>query len=177
MPLTTASFSVSQPVGESNVITLTDTSTGTDGRLTNRHIYLRKSDGTYLTLTDGVDYIDWDYADESIDVDILDKDYALWITVYWMIGEESEYNATGAYGLTSYNEDFDYQLTNTLALNPLLVNDNFFIKHKTDLRTFIDSGDNAIARAQDVSSAQICYDKATELRLNSKYYFNESQIN
>ena len=176
MPLTTASFSVSQPVGESNVITLTDTSTGTDGRITNRHIYLRKSDGTYLTLDDGNDYIDWDYADESIDVDILDKDYALCITVYWMINAESEYNATGFYGLTSYNEEFDYQLTDILALNPLLVNDNYFIKHKTDLRTFIDSGDNAISRNQDISSAQICYDKATELRLNSQYYFNESQI-
>ena len=176
MPITTASFSVSQPVGESNIITITDTSIGSDGFLTGRRIYFRKSDGTYLTLDDGNDFVTWSILDNSINVDVLDKDYALWIVVDWMTDDEVIYDANGFYGLTSYNEEFDYQLTDILALNPLLVNDNYFIKHKTDLRTFIDSGDNAISRNQDISSAQICYDKATELRLNSQYHFNESQI-
>lgn len=84
------------------------------------------------------------------------------------------YSTSGTYGLTGYNEDFDYQLTSLMASNPLLVNDNYFFKHKSDLRLFIDSGNQAIERAGDIVNAQLCYDQATELRTNSQYYFNES---
>ena len=79
------SFTVSQPVGENNIVTVTDTSTGTDSAINARRVYLRKSDGTFL-VPEGTatDYVDWAWADTSIDIDVLDKDYALEITVEWL---------------------------------------------------------------------------------------------
>jgi hypothetical protein len=61
-----------------------------------------------------------------------------------------------------------------LAANPLLVNDNSFWRQKTNLRLFIDSGNQAIVQSSDIASAQLCYDLETNLMLNSEYYFNES---
>ena len=76
------------------------------------------------------------------------------------------------YGFTEYNEMFDYGLTQMLTANPLLINDNDYFPHKSDLRTSIDSGNQAIIYAQDLFAAQQCYDRATNLRLSSQYYFN-----
>ena len=172
----TASISVSQTVGDASIVTIEDTSTGSDGSITSRVVYLQKSDGTYLVPSGTTtDYVVWDYADASIDIDCLDKDYALSVTVEWLdVTNVVLYTVTGVYGLTSYNEDFDYGLTTLLAANQLLVNDNSFKDNKSNLRLFIDSGDNAITRSSDIVSAQLCYDQATNLRLNSIYYFNES---
>ena len=171
-----ASFSASQPSGEPSVITLTDTSTGSDASISVRHVYLRKSDGTFLVPTDTTtDYIVWDYADAGIDIDCLDKDYALLITVEWLnVGEVVLHDSSSYNAFTSYNEDFDYTLTTMLSANRLLTNDNTFRQNKFDLRTYIDSGDKALARYSDIANAQICYDAATSVRLGSQYYFNES---
>jgi len=172
----TASVSISQTVGEPSIVTIEDTSTGSDVNVTSRVVYLLKSDGTFLVPSGTTtDYVVWDYADASIDIDCLDRDYALSITVEWLdVTDVVLYTTNGLYGLTSYNEDFDYDLTTVLAANPLLINDNSFKKNKSDLRLFIDSGDNAITRASDIVSAQQCYTEATNIRLNSIYYFNES---
>lgn len=131
---------------------------------------------TEVTLpVDGMDYNYWSYADSTVDYDLLDKDYALKITVSWLDGDGATiYSTSGEYGLTSYNEDFDYDLTTILASNPLLINDNSFKENKSNLRLYIDSGDNAILRSSDIVSAQQCYTEATNIRLGSIYYFNES---
>ncbi len=84
------------------------------------------------------------------------------------------YVSTQIVGFTSFNEDFDYNLSTMLAANPLLINDNSFKDNKANLRLFIDSGDKAITNASDIVSAQLCYDQGTALRLSSPYYFNES---
>lgn len=173
MPLT-VSFTATQPVGEPSVVTITDTSTGVDAAVTQRRVYLAKDDGTFLVPSGtSTDYIQWSYADSSIDIDALvDRDYALLITVEWLnVSNTVLYNTSQNKGFTSFNEDFDYQLTQMLSGNPLLVNDANFFQSKSDLRTEIDSGDKAITRADDIYGAQQCYDRATNLRLNSQYYF------
>lgn len=86
----------------------------------------------------------------------------------------SIYSSTQLSGFTEYNEEFDYNLSSMLAANPLLINDNSFRENKTNLRLFIDSGNNAISYSSDIVSAQLCYDEGTKLRLGSPYYFNES---
>jgi hypothetical protein len=174
MPLT-PSFSVSQPIGKNNTVTITDTSTGSDPLVISRKLYLRKSDGTYITLGGATDYIPWSIAVASIDIDTLDKDYALRITVEWLRVSNVQYSEFNIYGLTAYNEDFDYQLTSVLCSNQLLVNDNHFLDSKSELRLLIDAGNQAIETAGDLTSAQLCYDQATDLRVNSQYYFNSIQ--
>jgi len=167
-------FSTNQTLGNPSAITITDTSTGSDGTITQRRVYLRQANGSFLVPTGtSTDYIEWDYADSSIDIDALIVDVALDVIVQWLnISNTVLYDKTSLVGFTLYNETFDYQLTQLLAANPLLVNDNNFFEHKSDLRTFIDSGNQAIELADDILAAQLCYTAATDLRLSSQYLFN-----
>lgn len=169
----TPEFSITQPVGEPSVVTLTDDSTSPDPSITTRRVYFQKSDGEYLTSEGNAnDYEDWPIADLEKEFDLLDKDYALTIIVQWMIGSTATYSKTHDTGLTSFNEEFDYGLTQKLSGNPLLVDDNRFFLNKSNLRTEIDSGNQAILRAGDMAGAQQCYDRATAIRLNSSSLFN-----
>ena len=170
-----ASATATQPVGEPSVVTVEDTSTGSDGDITTRRVYLRQADGSFL-VPDGVDtyYTPFPLGSDTIDIDALDKDYCLDVIVEWLDtnGDVLYDDTLEAQGFTSYNEDFDYGLTQQLTGNPLLFNDNKFFQEKSNLRTYIDSGDQAAERATDIYGAQQCYDLATNLRLNSQYYFN-----
>lgn len=170
----TLNFSTSQPVGEPSVVTVEDESTGSDAAITQRRVYLRQANGEFLVPSGTTtDYIEWDYSQSTIDIDALDKDYALDVVVEWLnVSNVVLYDKTLPRGFTSYNEDFDYGLTQQLSGNPMLINDNRFFTEKSDLRTAIDSGDQALDRASDVYGAQRCYDTATNLRLKSQYYFN-----
>jgi len=82
------------------------------------------------------------------------------------------YDSTQYLGFTLFNETEDYSQTQLMAANPLLINDNNFWKNKQLLRTLIDSGNNAIEFASDLYNAQLCYDKATDIRNNAQYLFN-----
>lgn len=169
----TVNFETSQTYGIPDSINFVDTSTGTDGSITSRRVYMKTSANTYLvekgTTTN---YEFWDYADSTITLSVLPKDYALEITVEWMAGDTVVYDKVYTLGFTLYNETFDYQLTQVLTGNPLVINDNNFFPNKSDLRVNIDGGNQAIFFATDLFSAQQCYDRATNLRLNSQYYFN-----
>ncbi|MDE1767227.1 MAG: hypothetical protein KGI27_13295, partial [Thaumarchaeota archaeon] len=139
-------FSVSQVTGYPSQIVLTDTSTGSDGSIASRRVYLAKADGTFLVPAGtSTQYITWAYANASITIDALDKDYALLITVQWLdAGGAILYALNSLNGETLYNETFDYLLTQMMASNPYLVNDNDFFPNKSLLRTFIDAGNQAI---------------------------------
>lgn len=164
-----------QPIlGVPSDLLFTDTSTGSDTDILSRVIYLAKIDGSYLVPEDTLtDYIEWDLDDPTLTVDVLNKDYALVVTVTWL-GLDSEvlYSKVYLLGFTAYNETFDYYLTQMLAANPSLINDNNFWDNKSTLRTYIDSGNQALVLASDQGNAQICYDEATKLRVGSQYYYN-----
>lgn len=161
-------ISVSQTIGEPSIVTVTDDSTGSDPAITQRRVYLNTASNTKL-VPEGTstEYISWPYSSSSISIDALDKDYALSITVQWLdVSDTVLYDKTVDCGLTLYNETFDYQLTQMVSGNPLLINDNGFFQKKSDLRTNIDSGNKALLFAADLFGAQQCYDLATNIRLN-----------
>jgi hypothetical protein len=169
----TANFTTSQTYGVPDSINFVDTSTGTDGTITSRRVYMKTSANTYLVEAGTTTtYEIWDYANSTITLSVLPKDYALEITVQWMAGASVVTSKVYNLGFTLYNETFDYQLTQVLTGNPLVINDNNFFPNKSDLRVNIDGGNQAIFFATDIFSAQQCYDRATNLRLGSQYYFN-----
>jgi len=170
----TANFSTSQTLGLPREINFTDTSTGSDVNVISRRIYLQAYDGTFLVESGTTtDYEAWAIADTTITLDVLSKDYALTVTVEWMgVSGQVLYSKQYVLGFTLYNETFDYQLTQALAGNPLLINDNNFFQNKSALRTDIDSGNQAVEFASDTYNAQLAYDAATALRLKSQYFFN-----
>lgn len=173
-------FSTSQVLGLPNSITLTDTSTGTDAAVVSRRVFMQTAANDYLVEVGTTsNYEEWIVSVPgalnplSIAFDVLNKDYALYITVQWLNSANIIlYSKQYLLGFTLYNEAFDYQLTQVLSGNPLVINDNNFFPNKSDLRVNIDSGNQAIFFATDLFAAQQCYDRATNLRLNSQYYFN-----
>ena len=169
-------FTITQTPGSPSVVTATNTATGSDVAVTQLRIYLAKYDGSYFVPTGTTtDYVAWALASASINIPELDKDYAFLITVQWLnVSNAVLYTKSEVFGLTGYGEDFDYQLTQMLTVNPNNFNDNDFFNTKMDLRNYLDSGDNAISRASDRYSAQMCYDKATDLRIKSAYNFNSN---
>lgn len=173
MPFVPA-FSYSQPVGGPEIVALQDDSTGEDAAITQRRVYLQKYDGSYLVPDDvDTDYIEWDWADETIDIDALDKDYALLVIIQWLDASDVVlYTDSERIGFTQYNEEFDYQLTQLQAGNPVLISDGRFFQLKSDLRTEIDSGNQAVSLVVDLYGAQLCYDAATQIRLKASTLFS-----
>ena len=175
MPLT-PNFSTSQAVGEPSVITVTDTSTGSDAAIASRRVYLVDYEGNYVVASGTTTaYTPWPLAQTSIDIDCLTEDMALSVVVTWNdAGGVQLYTKTVLTGFTLYNETFYYSLTQGQAAvsNPsYILQDNGYFDNKSRLRTLIDSGDQAIALGGDITSAQECYDLATFMVTNQNNYF------
>jgi hypothetical protein len=171
------SFTAESVAGVESDILFTDTSSGSDGTIVTRRIYVSTDTGEFLVEAGTTtDYELWDFADSSIQLNLLSKDYAVKITVEWRNGADEfvyDYTIDGI-GFKEYNENFSYQLTQLLAGNPLLFNDNNYKNNKSDLRDAINSGDQALLQATSLYNAQRCYDIGTELRLKSQYFFNQN---
>lgn len=175
MPLA-VNFNTSQPIGQPGMITITDTTTGSDVAVVSRRVYFRTATGTFLVEEGNSSQYELfpDFPTMTNETyDVLTKDYALTLTVEWLDNSSTVlYSLTkGPIGFKSYNEDWDYQLTQMASGNPMLINDDKFMETKSNLRTYIDSGDNAILNATDIFGAQQCYDLATQIRINSPYFF------
>jgi hypothetical protein len=170
----TPNFTVTQSFGTPTNLTFTDTSTGSDSSIASRNIYIQQVDGTYIVMTGNTsDYTTWDYDLSTITLDILTKDVAVTITIDWVDDYGVRvYTSTKIFSFTNFNEKFDYGTTQMLTANPMLINDNDFFVHKADMRVSIDSGNQAFNLVGDLFSAQQCYDRATNLRTSSQYYFN-----
>lgn len=174
----TVSFTAESVSGSPSDILFTDTSTGTDVAVTSRRIYVSDKDGDFL-VEDGTstEYEVWAIPlATDITLDLLASDMAVRITVQWLdVSNVVLYDYTiDAIGFTEYNEDFDYELTQRMSANPLLINDNNFWGNKSKLRSLIDAGNNAITNASDISNAQLCYDVATGMQDNAQYLFNSN---
>lgn len=130
-------FSVSQNIGANSILIFQDTSSGSNPFITERHIYLRKSDGTFLVPEGNTtDYIVWPLSTNPFSVDVLDKDYALSIVVEWNNDGSIPSNGMwawylGSIGVTGTDEVTDwadqsgnqYDLTTTTFVFPELVED------------------------------------------------------
>lgn len=171
----TVNFATSQTLGIPNVINFTDTSSGVfDTNIDSRRVYMMDSANNYLVeLGTTTNYEYWDINYDTISFDVLAKDMALFVTVEWLDAADLIISSKSyTLGFTLYNETFDYQLTQVLSGNPLVINDHNFFMNKSDLRVNIDGGNQSVYFATDIYAAQQCYDRATNFRLNSPYFFN-----
>jgi hypothetical protein len=171
MPIVPA-FTVAQSTALPSTLSLSDTSSGSDGTITARRVYLQKSDGTYLvpagTLTD---YIVWSYGDPSILLDVMDRDYALLIRVDWMAGSNVAYTSSSLNVFTLYAEQFHYQLTQYQTSSPSVIDNQWYYDNKLKLRVSIDEAVNAVEIGGDIFAAQGALDRAAYLILNQSKFF------
>jgi len=172
MPLV-PNFTASQFSGTPSIITLTDTSTGSDVTIAKRRVYLLQSNGTFLVPTETTtDYINWNLSDPSISLNVLSQDTALSITVQWLTSTNAIVTSKViSFAFTAYNETFYYGLTEQQVASPAIVNSTFWYQNKMILRVELDSAVQAITFASDIFSAQQALNRATYLVTNSNYYF------
>jgi hypothetical protein len=165
-------FSASQSLGELSTLTLTDTSTGL-GSYTSRLIYIQKQDGTYLVPSGTItDFIEWAAASSTKDIeDLLDRDYALLVTIKWLNGSTIAYTKVLLYCFTGYTREFLLDLSRAQAANPALLNSKNYFSNKLKLRCLVEDADELVELADDQTGAQLCLNQAKELTDNQVYFF------
>lgn len=169
MPLV-PNFSISSNITTPSVLQLVDTSSGSDGAITQRRVYLQQFDGTYLVPTGTTtSYIDWAYASSTKNIDAMDKDYALNIIVQWLdVSNAVLYTKTILVEFNSYARTFRLKLLKAIASNPKLVNNQNYFDVMSQLTIYIDGANEAVTLAGDVTLAQLCNDNAAYLINNPK---------
>ncbi len=170
----TPNFSSTQLAGDLSIAVFTDTSTGS-GTITGRLIYLRKYNGDYL-VPDGVtiDYVYWPYvagAGDTINIDVLDKDYCLEVTVVFYSGSSIDSSKTIITLFTGYGDLFLRQLTQALSANKATISQNNFWYNKIKLRTLLDDAAQAVSLLNDQTIAQFCLDEEKKLTDNIQVFF------
>lgn len=167
-------FSYSQSAGDLSVGTLTDTSTGYTG-ITGRIVRFVKYGGTYLVPTGvTVNYIAWPYVagtGDTLDFDMLDKDYCLDITVYYYAGSTESTSKTILSLFTGYGDLFLRQLTQALGANRTTITAQNFWVNKNKLRVLLDDAAQAVGLLNDQTAAQLCLDEAKKLSDNISNFF------
>lgn len=172
MPLS-VNFSVSQSLANPNQLTFTDTSTGSDGTITGRRIYILDAYGNYLVESGTTtQYEEWAYPFNTVlTLDVLSKATTPNITVKWMNGSSVVYEKTvaGSYLLHLYK--FGFSLTRGVLSKPTVIQDTDYYISKIKLIVDIDDAENAISYNSDIVNAQSAADRGTHLEENQSKYF------
>lgn len=149
---------------------LTDTSVGSDTNLTGRTVYLYQASSQLL-----VSAISWPLANNTININVLDKDYALNVVVDWQssspLPSPSTYSYSLIYAFIGYAMQFLYQLTQNQTSQPAIIDDKDYYYNKGVLITEMDSAINAISPGGDLFAAQSCINRYQLLINNQTYFF------
>ena len=178
----TVAFSTNQVIGASNEIVIIDASSGSDGTVSTRRVYLVTSTGQYLTesgLSDSIAYTTWPLADgNTLTLDVLTNATVLDVTLAYVTAGGAVANGatlTVLQGFPLYAEEFYYSLTQAQAQQntppPTILQDTNYYMQKMMLRVNIDSGNNAITYGDDIVSAQNCYNLANYQIENQADFF------
>lgn len=167
-------FSTDQNAGDLSVAIYTDTSTGYSGT-TGRLLYQRKYDGNYLVPSGvTVTYTYWPYqlgTGDVLDIDCLDKDYCLDVTVVYYSGSSIQTSKTKLVLFTGYGDLFLRQLTQYLAANRISITNKNFWYNKNKLRVLLDDAAQAVSLLNDQTIAQFCLDEAKKLVDNPSLFW------
>ena len=169
----TVSFTIGQTALAPNLISATDTSTGSDGSVVGRRITFTTAEGTTLVET-GVttSYNTWALADTTDSFNVLTEDMALSIMVEWVnSGGTALYTLTQSYCLAYYNKQFLYELVQAQALTPNILQDTNYNSNVATFWTTIIGAINAVEFGADIAAAQASLNRGTEMRLNQSKYF------
>jgi hypothetical protein len=120
----------------------------------------------------GQNYNYWPYADSTISLSVLDKDYALAVTVNWLSDTNAVlYTQTILTYFSMYNDEFDYSLTSLEASDPMYIASTNWYNYRIKYRVEIDNAEQAISLASSIGNAQASLDRATYIMENQSLYF------
>jgi hypothetical protein len=174
MPLTPL-FGVTQSASDNSRITITDSSTGSDGAISSRKIFIQLANGNYLT-EDGevaaATAINWSYADSSTAISVLPRSEAPAITVQWLnSGGTVLYSKTIKYCLNLADYMFLLGLTMQQVANNSITQDKDWYANKMQMIVNANDAENAIEYANDITLAQNALDRNYFLIQNESKFF------
>lgn len=167
------SFTAGQNPLSPNIITLTDTSTGSDSDVTVRRVYFINAAGEYVVESGTTtDYEVWPYADASISLDLLTEATALSIRVDWLdISGTVLYTVSETYCFAEYLKQFAYYLAQLIAMTPPIVGATNYETNLGKLWTSIWGAINAIEVQNDIACSQNNLDRGTYLKLHQNLFY------
>lgn len=173
MPLV-ENFTATQELGFPSQILFTDTSTGSDGAVTSRRIYLLDANGDY-SVEDGTatTYEVWPYADSTITLDVMPTiDKAFYITVQWLdVNNTVLYTKTELTVFRLYLITYYIYLIKTQSSNIKLREHANFYNNEIRLLCSLQEAYDAVYYAGDILSAQAALDRGQLLISQPSYFF------
>lgn len=173
MPLT-PNFSVSQTAGDDATINVTDTSTGSDVTIVTRRLSFLTNSGTYLVPTGNVDpqWVSWALIDTTKSVSILNKNYALTVTVDWLDVSNAVVETKSLLICTSQSlEELAFNLLEQESEPTYVSYDNDYLMNALALRMNIDNANRAVDTWGNISVAQNCLDRGQAMLVNQAKLF------
>lgn len=166
-------FSVTQSLANPNELAFVDLSSGSDGTVTTRRIYILTANGTYLVESGtSTDYELWPLPlATSITLDVLTQATSPSIQVDWMAGSTVAYTKTELYDFPLQLYLFQYQLSQTQISNPTIVQDTNYYGNKIKLLVNIKDAETSIDLMSDIYNGQNSLDMGTYLVNNESLFF------
>lgn len=174
MPLT-PNFTGSQSLAYNSIITLTDTSTGSDITITVRDIEIRLANGNWLDENGNESTtqvrISWAYADVSKALNVLSQATSPDITVRWLAGSTPVYEKTISFGFVLQDYVFMLGKLQNQSSNPGVIQDTNYYNSFIQFIVNLSNAENAITYADDIYSSQNALNKNQNFITNDGFYF------
>jgi hypothetical protein len=157
-------FTASQNITTPTVVTITDSSTGSDGAITGRLVAMQLYDGTYLTPT-GTSTTAYYFSfplssGSSIALTCMSQDYAVNITILWVGGSTTLYSKLLLFEFNAYARTYRCTLLKAIASNSDLLDSSNFFSVYSNITCYIDGANEAVALMGDITTSQLCNNKA-----------------
>jgi hypothetical protein len=166
-------FTVAQTSANPAFVIITDTSTGTDGAIDSRRIYITDCFGNYIVPSGTTtNYIDWPLVDNPISLNILTQDTAANIRVEWLDASNNIlYELNNNYCFSEFNKQFLYYLIQLQSQTYNIIQDNNYWGNVGIFWTNIIGAINSVEIGDDIFASQACLNRATNMAQNQAYFF------
>jgi len=166
-------FTSSESLSQNNYVTFTDTSTGSDGTLTTRRIYVVLANGNWLT-TGGVEstteaYMTWSYASDATTIDLLTESTSANVTVEWYAGTTMVYEKTILMEWDLYDYVFLFGLLSAQTSYPAINDNQGYWPNSFAMITNLFQSEQAVELMDDLYSSQASLDR-------NQYFINNSNL-
>jgi len=170
----TPNFSATQLIGDLTKVSLSDTSTGSDGAITARRVSFRLANGNFLTESGTATtetFIAWPYADTTKIFTVLQKSQASSVKVQWLdVSNVVLYEKTILWDFDLNDYVYGYELLQYQTTKPDVVNDQDYYNRKIKLIVNLFDSENATTWG-DIYSAQAALDRNFYLMQNQSFWF------
>ncbi len=171
----TPNFSSVESLASPNLVTFTDTSSGSDGAISSRTITITLANGNYLT-TAGQSSTPasevWPYADSTITLDLLTGSTVGNVVVKWLnVGGAVLYSKTILTEWNLYDYLFAFELVQSQTATPNIILDTNYYASFFKFITNIFSGEAALTVGNDIYSCDAAIQKNAFIIANENIYF------